>query len=60
MLNLEKKSFDEVAFTVKREVAWDLWGGYSWWDHHLGALSGDSIAKRLCVSICSSPPLDGV
>src|SRR5665647_182702 len=49
MLEFEKKPFDEVAFTVEYEVTWDLWGGYSWWNHYFGSLSGDGIAKRFCV-----------
>jgi hypothetical protein len=49
MLEFEKEPFDEVAFTVEFEVTWDLWGGYSWWNHDFGSLSGDGITKRFCV-----------
>ena len=47
VFDLEEEPFDEIAFAVEREVARDLWRGFSGWDHRDGVLFGDGIAERL-------------
>jgi hypothetical protein len=45
--DLQEEPLDEVAFTVEREVAGNLWGSGSGWDHRDGILFGDGVTERL-------------
>jgi hypothetical protein len=47
VFDLQEEPIDEVALTVERVVAGDLWGCFSGRDHGNGVLFGDGLTERL-------------